>query len=75
MRYPVYWTPRAKNNLDSIKHYLSEEWNKAISLGFENKVKDFADIIKEFPNLGSEKSLLALEGLSQIVLDRLLKNI
>lgn len=53
MSFEINWTPRAKNNLDSIKTYLSEEWSNSTSKSFESKVKDFTEIIKEFPNLGS----------------------
>ena len=47
MRFQVYWTPRAKNNLNSIKTYLTQEWNQSVSVGFENKVKDFTEILKK----------------------------
>lgn len=49
----VRWTPRAKKNLDSIKEYLAKEWNDNVAKGFENRVKEFTEVLADFPNMGS----------------------
>ena len=53
MGLPVRWTPSAKKNLDSIKRYLSEEWNDKVAVGFENRVQEFIEVLADFPNMGS----------------------
>lgn len=52
MEFEIRWTPRAKRNLISIKEYLTEEWSESVAKGFNARVKDFTEVITEFPNLG-----------------------
>ena len=49
----ISFTKRAQNNYNSIKLYLSAEWGEKTKQAFEQKVIDFFDLLKEFPELGT----------------------
>ena len=49
----VSFTKRAQNDYNSIKNYLSDQWGEKSAEVFEQKVIDFFDLFKEFPQMGS----------------------
>lgn len=49
----VFLTKRAEGNYKSIRKFISKEWGENIALAFEQKTKDFFDLIELFPELGS----------------------
>lgn len=49
----ILLTKRAEGNYKSIRQFISEEWGENVALAFEQKTKDFFDLIELFPELGS----------------------
>ncbi|MEX0721008.1 MAG: type II toxin-antitoxin system RelE/ParE family toxin [Balneolaceae bacterium] len=48
----IFLTKRAEKNYHSIKKFISEEWGEAVSVAFEQKTKDFFELLEKFPELG-----------------------
>ncbi len=49
----IFFTKRANNNYKSIKEYIALEFGVSVSEIFENKLIDFLEILKNFPEMGS----------------------
>ena len=45
------FTKRSQKNYFAIKDYLTDEWGQNVTKAFEQKVKDFFDLLKRFPEL------------------------
>lgn len=52
MALKIIVTKRADKKLIKILKYLSEEWNQEVTSDFINKVYNFLDILKDFPEIG-----------------------
>jgi plasmid stabilization system protein ParE len=49
----ILLTKKAEKNYNSIKLFIKEEWGENVALAFEQKTKDFFDLVELFPELGS----------------------
>lgn len=49
----IFFTKRASRNYKSIKKYISGEFGSLVAEVFKNKLIDFIELLKNFPELGS----------------------
>lgn len=49
----AFLTKRAERNYKSIRQFISEEWGENVASAFQQKTKDFFDLVELFPELGS----------------------
>jgi plasmid stabilization system protein ParE len=49
----ISFTKRAEKNYSLIKEYIRAEWGNKLEEAFEQKTKDFLDLLKDFPQMGS----------------------
>ncbi|WP_026449806.1 type II toxin-antitoxin system RelE/ParE family toxin [Aequorivita capsosiphonis] len=49
----ILFTKRAYKNYNSIKDHISSKFGPLVTEAFENKMFDFLELLKNFPELGS----------------------
>lgn len=49
----IHLTKRAVKKFNLIKEYIKKEWGDKVLSAFEQKTKDFLDLLKDFPKMGS----------------------
>lgn len=49
----IFFTKRASKNYNSIKEYISGKFGTLVADAFENKLIDFLELLKNFPEMGS----------------------
>jgi plasmid stabilization system protein ParE len=49
----ILFTERADRNYHSIKEYITEKFGERTAQAFSNKLLDFLEILKNYPQLGS----------------------
>lgn len=67
-----FLTKRAAKNYNSIRKFITEEWGEKVSDAFEQKTKNFFDLLELFPELGSlefpEKKIRGFQLTKQILI-------
>lgn len=51
MKPSVVWSPRAKEEYETILSYLSKEWGNKVTLHFLNKTDSLINTISRFPSI------------------------
>ena len=49
----IFVTKRAYRNYTSIKARITERWGEFVAETFEQKIKDFLDLLEQFPQMGT----------------------
>ncbi|MBK8550018.1 MAG: type II toxin-antitoxin system RelE/ParE family toxin [Ignavibacteria bacterium] len=49
----ISFTKRGEKSYNLIKEYIRTEWGYKLEEAFEQKTKDFLDLLKNFPLMGS----------------------
>ncbi|MDP2685899.1 MAG: type II toxin-antitoxin system RelE/ParE family toxin [Aequorivita sp.] len=49
----IFFTKRGTEDYKSIKEYISNKFGAKVADAFENKLIDFLELLKHFPELGS----------------------
>ena len=49
----ISFTKRTEKNYSLIKENIRAEWGNKLEEAFEQKTKDFLDLLKNFPQIGS----------------------
>ncbi len=49
----IFITKRAESHYNSIKKYITENFGEKINMAFEDRVTDFLQLLKNYPEIGS----------------------
>lgn len=64
----VLWSDQAIENLESILHYLENEWPPNITGSLKKRLIKTINLLKKFPDLGTESSLK--KGIRRFVMSK-----